>query len=71
MATNAPTPIDLWPELPASMTPRQIIDAGIRSRTQLHRDIASGDLPAYKLGGRIWIQKADLMAMVRPIKAAS
>jgi excisionase family DNA binding protein len=43
---------------------------GITERT-LRRMIASGDLPAYRLGPRlVRIKDSDLMAMLRPIPTA-
>lgn len=61
---------DLFPRLPDPCTPNDLIDQGIRSRSTLNRDIASGRLPAYRLGGRLFIRKADVLAMVVPVKTA-
>ncbi len=61
---------DLFPELPERLTLKDIEQAHIRSRAQLDRDIAAGRLRAYKLGGRVFVTKADLLAMVRPVRAA-
>lgn len=65
------TPVDLWPDLPDPCTPPDLIDRRIRSRSQLNRDIAAGKLPAYKVGGRIWIRKADVLALVTRIRGAA
>ena len=70
-ASNGTTPLDLWPDLPDPCTPKDIIDRGIRSRSQLNRDIAAGRLNAYRLGQRIFIRRADLLALVKPVRAAS
>lgn len=64
-------PADLFAELPERLTIKDIADARIRSRAQLDRDIAAGRLPAYRIGRRIFIHKADLIALVQPVRAAS
>jgi hypothetical protein len=70
MAKTEPVP-DLWPDLADTFPVSEIIDRRIRSRSQLSRDIAAGRLPAFKLGKRIFIRKADLLALVKPVRAAS
>ena len=67
---GATTP-DLFPDLPDPVTPGEIIAAGIRSRSQLNRDISAGKLRAYKVGSRLFIAKGDLLSMVQPVRAAS
>ena len=67
---NPDTSIDLFPSLPDPCTPAHLIDQGIRSRSTINRDIASGRLPAYRLGGRLFIRKADVLALVRPVRSA-
>lgn len=61
---------DLWPDLPDTMPLKDAIDRGIRSRSQFNRDIASGRLPAYRLGQRLFIRKCDLLALVQPVRSA-
>lgn len=70
MATKTVVPDDLFPDLPDPITPKDLIDRGIRSRSQLNRDIAAGRLPAYRLGQRLFIRKADVLALVRPVRSA-
>lgn len=65
-----PDQVDIFPVLDDPTTPTQIEKAGYRSRSQLDRDIASGRLRAYKLGGRIFIRKSDFLAMVQPVRGA-
>jgi hypothetical protein len=67
---SQPKPIDLFPDMPDPVTPVWLIDHGIRSRSQLRRDTASGRLPCYKLGSRIFIRKADLLALVERVRSA-
>ncbi len=69
MATKH-TPEDLFPGLPDPCTPSDLIDRGIRSRSQIGRDIAAGKLPAYRLGQRLFIRKADVLALVQPVRSA-
>jgi hypothetical protein len=61
---------DLWPDLPDTCTIADLVERGIRSRSQLNRDIAAGKLPAYRLGQRLFIRRADVLALVQPVRAA-
>lgn len=67
--TKYDVPDELFSDLPRRLKPKDLIDLGIRSRSQINRDIASGRLPAYKVGGRIFILKADVLALVRPVRS--
>lgn len=71
MATKH-TPEDLFPNLPDPCTPNDLINhtPPIRSRSQIGRDIAAGKLPAYRLGQRLFIRKADVLALVQPVRSA-
>lgn len=72
MANNTANSVpDLWPDLPETFPLGDIIGRGIRSRSQLNRDIAAGRLPAYKLGHRIFVRKSDLLALVQPVRGAA
>jgi len=73
MATkkNVPhVPDELLADLPDRLTPNDLIAAGLRSRSQINRDIASGRLRAYKIGSRIFITKSDVVALVQPVRCA-
>ena len=67
---NPDSSVDLFPNLSDPCTPKDLIDQGIRSRSTINRDIAAGRLPAYRLGGRLFIRKADVLALVRPVRSA-
>ncbi len=70
MSAKHSAPVDLFPDMPDPVTPVWLDDNGIRSRSQLRRDIASGRLPCYKLGSRMFIRKADLLALVERVRSA-
>jgi hypothetical protein len=59
---------DLFADLPDTCTINDL--RGIRSRSQLNRDIAAGRLPAYRLGQRLFIKKSDLLALIQPVRSA-
>lgn len=63
-------PDALLADLPDRLTVKDLADRGIRSRSTTNRDIAAGRLPAYRIGGRIFILKADVLALVRPVRSA-
>ena len=62
---------DLFPDLPDPATPAQIVEATPWARRTLDRHIASGRLPAYRLGNRLLIRKSDLLGLVEKVRAAS
>lgn len=62
---------DLFKQIPDPATIRDITASGLRSRSSLNRDIASGRLPAYKIGKRLFVRRADLIALVEPVRSAS
>ncbi len=72
MGTRPPTqvPADLLGDLPDRLTPKDLIEGGIRSRSQINRDIAAGKLPAFRIGSRIFIRKADVLALMQPVRSA-
>ena len=70
MAINATTIPDLFPGLPDSATPDQIAEHTPWARRPIDRKIASGELPAYRLGRRVLVRKADLLALIQPVRAA-
>ena len=61
---------DFFPDMPDPVTPKWLIDRGIRSRSQLSRDMASGALPSYKIGSRIFIRKQDINNLIRKVRSA-
>lgn len=63
--------IDLFPELPDPATPNELAEHTPWSRRTIDRKIAEGTLPAYKLGKRVLIRKADVLALVKPVRAAT
>jgi excisionase family DNA binding protein len=67
MANDA---IDLYPDMPDTLTPAQLTTWLPQSRRTVDRWIAEGSLPAFRLGGRLLIRKADVLAMARPVRAA-
>lgn len=71
MAIKTTIPPDLLDDLPNRLTVKDLTDAGIRSRSQINRDIAAGRLPAYKLGQRIFLRKSDVLALIRPVRSAA
>lgn len=70
MSTTDQIP-DLFPDLPDPATPAQIVEATPWARRTLDRHIASGRLPAYRLGNRLLIRKCDLLGLVEKVRAAS
>ena len=58
--SNIPDLIDLFPELPDPATPDQIADYTPWARRTVDRKIASGELPAYRLGRRVLVRKDDV-----------
>ena len=69
MAIKNTIPDDLFNDLPERCTPKDLIDRGIRSRSQIGRDIAAGRLPAYRLGQRLFIRRSDVIALVQPVRS--
>lgn len=63
--------IDLFPDLPDTFTAAEGAKHVPQSRRTLDRWVAEGILPAYRFGGRVLIRKADLLALVQPVRAAS
>ncbi len=71
MASTATTiPEDLFPGLPDPAGPDQIAEHTPWARRTIDRKIASGELPAYRLGRRVLVRKADLLALIQPVRAA-
>lgn len=60
-----------FPDMPETMTPAQLVQHLPQSRRTIDRWIAEGTLRAYRLGGRVLVRKADVLTLVRPVKAAS
>jgi len=61
---------DMFPDMPDTLTPAQLTTYLPQARRTIDRWIAEGTLPAYRLGGRLLVRKADVLAMARPVKAA-
>jgi excisionase family DNA binding protein len=60
-----------FPDMPDTLTPAQLVQYLPQSRRTIDRWIAEGTLPAYRLGGRVLLRKADVIALVRRVKVAS
>lgn len=60
-----------FPSMPDPVTPAQLPDYLPQSRRTIDRWIHEGTLPAFRIGGRVLIRKADVIAMLKPVRAAS
>lgn len=64
-------PVDLFPNLPDPATPDQLAEHTPWARRTIDRKIATGELVAYKLGGKLLIRKDDVLALVRKVQGAA
>lgn len=62
---------DMFADMPDTLTPARLTTYVPQSRRTIDRWIAEGTLRAYRLGGRVLVRKSDVVALVRPVKAAS
>lgn len=62
---------DPHPELPTYFSLRQAVEHGYGADSTLRSWIASGRLPAQKIGGRIKIRPEDLEALAQPASVSA
>lgn len=62
---------EMFADMPDTLTPAELTTYLPQSRRTIDRWIAEGTLRAYRLGGRVLVRKADLLALVRLVRAAS
>ncbi len=62
--------VDPWPDAPRTLDVQQVQQLTGRGQRTIRRWIADGDLPAYRLGGRVVVMKHDLLGMLTPIRGA-